>query len=167
MNKKVSFSQSLQAPAYLTKVKKEISAKGAKPSQRDAVQETRHEKINFKQYLRDLMEDESSETDEFADVRMMDLACTTKRDVRDDEDQLIESFRTVHFGGAYETELSLNESDWDQVASLGRDECITISNEYNERWYITRSTSNHLIIESEDQTYEVKFDFKSFLKRLA
>lgn len=164
MNQKVSFSQS---PAYLTKVKKDMPSKGtARPFRSDAGQEQRHEKINFKQYLRDRLEEQSSSTDEFADVDLLQITQAFVRDVREADDSLIEQYRIVYFGGAYETELAINEDEWNEVKDLGRDESMSIVNEYNERWYITRSSTNHLVIESADTVYSGKFEYDLVIKRL-
>jgi len=164
MNKKVSFSQ---APAYLTKVKKDVS-KGASKSQRtEVVQEKRHEKINFKQYLRDLQESQTSVKDEFEDITPLSLNSAVKHDVRDYDDSLVEHLRLINFGGAEEIQLVIKEEDWDLIADLQLDESMTVYSEHDERWYVTRSPSNHLVFECHELNEGGKFDFNTVVKRLS
>lgn len=164
MNQKVSFSQS---PAYLTKVKKDMPSKGAaKPFKNDNVQEQRHEKINFKQYLRDLKEEQNSTEDEFTDVELLNIAQAYRQDIREADDSLVEQLRIVNFGGAFETQLAIYEEEWNEVVDLGRGESMTITDSYGDRWYLTRSASNHLVVESHDNEYSGKFEFDLVVKRL-
>jgi len=164
MNKNASFSQ---APAYLTKVKKDVS-KGASKSQRaEPVQEKRHEKINFKQYLRDLQESQSSINDEFFDIHPLSLNSAVKHDVRDQDDSLIEHLRVINFGGAEENQLAIKEEDWAQIADLHLDESLTVYSDHDIRWYVTRSPSNHLVFECHELNEAGKFEFATVVKRLA
>jgi hypothetical protein len=164
MNKKDSFTQ---APAYLTKVKKDVT-KGASKSQRtEPVQEKRHEKINFKQYLRDLQESQSSVKDEFEDIIPLSLNAAVKHDVRDYDDSLIEHLRLINFGGAEEFQLAIKEGDWELIADLQLDESMTVYSDSDERWYVTRSPSNHLVFECHELNESGKFEFTSVVKRLS
>lgn len=161
---KVSFNQS---PAFLEKVKKDVSAKGNKPSRNERVQEHRHEKINFKQYLRGIQEEQAKVVDEFMDVELLQPNQAFIRDNRDAYDFLDEKHRVINFGGAYETEIAITEGDWDEICGLDRDESMTVSNLHGELWYVTRSLTNHLVFESSDSEYSGKFEFDSVIKRLA
>lgn len=155
MNKKVSFSQ---APAYLTKVKKDVSKGASKSRHAEVVQEKRHEKINFKQYLRDLQESQSSINDEFQDIPTYNPSQAIKEDLT--------NARVLHFGGAYEYTLAIREADWEVMSGLHLDESMTVYSDDDERWYVTRSPSNHLVFECHELDFAAKFEFGAIVKRL-
>lgn len=158
---KVSFSQS---PAYLTKVKKEQPKKGVvKPFKSETVEEQRHEKINFKQYLRGLEESQAS-NDEYSDIPLLAVSSIVIEEDRDDDDTLIEQFRVIDFGGE-DTKLSINEADWSEIIHLEKDESITVLDEYNDRWYVTRSLTNQLVFENQEYAINGKLDFTETVKR--
>lgn len=161
MNKKVSFSQ---APAYLTKVKKEKPAKASTKPSNDSVYEQRHEKINFKQYLRELDEQQGS-GDEYVDIPLLTTNVATLEDVRDSEDSLIEQLRCFDLGGDDST-IKIYEEDWALIEDLEKDESITITDSRNDRVFITRSLSNHLIIECQDNGINGKLKFVDVIKKL-
>ena len=155
MNKKVSFSQ---APAYLTKVKKDVTKGASKSHRTEAIQEKRHEKINFKQYLRDLQESQSSINDEFQHIHLYHPSQAIKEG--------LSGLRVLHFGGAYEYTLAIREEDWEVMADLQLDESMTVYTDYDERWYVTRSPSNHLVFECHELNFDAKFEFNAIIKRL-
>lgn len=161
MNKKVSFSQS---PAYLTKVKKEQPKKAAKPSSSDSVYEQRHEKINFKQYLRDLDEQQNSD-DEYSDIPLLTTTIATLEGVRQADDSLIENLRCFDLGGDDAT-IKIYQEDWNLISELNKDESMSIVDSRNDRIFITRSLSNHLVIECQDYGFNGRLKFDDVIKKL-
>lgn len=165
MNQKVSSGQSL---AYLTKVKKDMSSKSnTKHVTSDNILETRHEKINFKQYLRDIKEEQSSVSDEFADIELLKLAhASIFSSLAESATSAAELLYVINFGGAFETRLAISETDWEDITDLELDQSTTVRNSSDELWYVTRSVANHLVFESADSEYSGKFNFDEVVKQL-
>lgn len=146
--KKYSFSE---FPEFQEKVKKEPKQKPQQVS--EAAQDKRHEKINFKQYLRGLQESQGMD-DEFADIPML---------VESDLVSRFGNLWTIKFG---DEPLHLSEEDLEGIKSLHKDESITIVDEYEDRWFVQRSLANQLVFESQDYDLSGKIFFDTFVKHL-
>ena len=160
MSKKYSFSE---YPEFQSKVKKEKPKKDV-PSVSEAAQDKRHEKINFKQYLRNLQETQNSD-DEFTDIPML-----TEAQLIRDTDGLHggpdePAIRSIQFDGE-DSKLTITEEDWAAIKQLEKDDSITIVDEYNDRWFVQRSLNNQLVFESQEYVLAGKFYFDEFIKKL-
>lgn len=152
-----------QSPAYLTKVKKELPVKTTKVATTESVDQ-RHLKINFKQYLRNLKEEQASD-DEFQDIQVLALSALVKEDIRDEDDLLIEHVRVVSFGGD-DGKLSIVEEDFEAILEMERDDSITVYDEFDERWYVSRTLDNLVVFESQEHELSGKISFDDFAKTL-
>lgn len=161
MNKKSAGP--VQAPAYLTKVKKEQTTVKTH-FVNESGESQRHEKINFKQYLRNIKEQQNSD-DDFQDIIRLTTQAILKHSIYN---TLV---RTINFGEGLITDLgegtlNINESDWDDIASLEKDDSITIRDEYDSRWYVSRSLDNQIVFECQDEDFNGKLNFDDFVKHL-
>jgi len=150
MNKKYTFSE---FPEFETKPKIEKVIK-APPKISEAIQEQRHEKINFKQYLRELNQDQGVD-DEFADILAMSTSTVHKEALT----------ASIDFGGE-DGKFIITEEILDDIKLLEKDQTITITDEFNDCWYISRSLINQLVFESQEYALSGKFNFDDFIKKL-
>jgi len=162
---KISFSEFHE---FGPKVKKEKTKKTS-PQIHDGVQEQRHEKINFKTYLRGLKEDQATD-DEYQDIAFVsanDLAFKW-------------GCRTVDLSassGMVNAYVFIEQADWEDILVLEKDDSITIidepegdradaTNGYVERWYVTRTLTNQIVFENQDGDVSGKMDYAEFVKKL-
>jgi hypothetical protein len=159
MNKKSTGP--IQAPAYLTKVKKEKTTK-TKSFVNESGEDHRHEKINFKQYLRNIKEQQNSD-DEYSDVPLLNTNSLVKEDIRDADDLLEYVDRFVDFGDS-ELKLLITEADFEAIQNLDKDDSITIYTD-DYRWYASRSLNNQIVFECQEISLSGKLNFDNFIKR--
>lgn len=163
---KISFSEFTEFGSKVTKEK----TKKTTPKTNDGAQEQRHEKINFKTYLRDLKENQSSD-DEFQDV-----AALSSNDLARRKDGTCAVDLSTASGIA-ESKMNIGEDDLEDIFGLEKDDSITIldesdylqddaTNGYAERWYVTRTLTNQLVFENQDGNINGQIDFNEFVKKL-
>jgi hypothetical protein len=160
MSKKFSFSE---FPEFQSKVKKEKPKKEV-PSVSEAAQDKRHQKINFKQYLRDLKEDQGLD-DEFADIPMLTEAQLIRERDIDRVGLYGGDTRAIKFEGE-DSQLNISNEDWTAIKLLEKDDSITIVDEYNDRWFVQRSLNNQIVFESQEYVLAGKIYFDDFIKKL-
>jgi hypothetical protein len=166
MNMKTSSHQPVE---YLTKVKKVKSVKTVKKGfVNESSVENKFAKMNFKQYLENIKEEQNS-SDEFTDIPLLTLSAATIR-IKHYE----EANKTPHpvlaiSLGPNKGTLELDEIDMDDILSLGKDESFTVIDEQSDCWHITRSINNQLIIESREYSeieFSGKFKYDDIVKKL-
>jgi hypothetical protein len=160
MSKKISFSE---FPEFQTKVKKEKPKKDVSPVS-EATQDKRHEKINFKQYLRGLEENQGLD-DEFADIPVLAESQLIRERDMDRSGLYGGDTRAIQFDGD-DGMLTIAEDDWQAIKQLEKDDSIVILDSYDDRWHVSRSLLNMIVFESQEYVLSGKFYFDDFIKKL-
>lgn len=125
----------------------------------DSDGDDRYGKLNFKNYLRNLKEQDSVE-DEFSDIKPLQVSAL-KKIVSGPDVQ-----RIVTFEHGDTDSLVIAESDMGEILSLRRDENITLVDDCGNGWYVTRSSNDEIVFECRDSDSSGRMSYNEFVKCL-
>ena len=148
----MKYSTLVQTAPYLTKVKKEKSTGRSFNEINKVAEEERHEKLNFKQYLRSVKE--NLVDDDYADLQVISINAFS----------VDSRCANVKFSPLVSAKFCAEE--WDIVSSLRRDEMQVIMDESEVEWEITRSITDQLVFECRNLDIAAKHDFNKVMNKI-